>query len=167
MARDHARTYTAIWDDPDFRRLDQAAQHTYLMLTSNKDITYCGLLDFVPGRFVDQTHGLTDVRFKASIRVLERQKYVVVDRKTQELLVRSFIRHDKILARRNIGNACARALGKVHSTLIREAILHELARLWDEDSAREGWAGFQDYDAMAFDMACAIASDMRSGDDIA
>lgn len=167
MARDHARTYTAIWDDGDFIRLDQAAQHTYWMLTSNRDLTYCGVLAYVPGRFVKLAHGLTDAKFKASIRVLERAKYVVVDRQTQELLVRSFIRHDKILARRNIGNACARALGKVHSQAIRDAILHELARLWDEDKTREGWVGFKDYDPIAFDMACAMAFDMGSGDGIA
>lgn len=167
MPRDHARTYTAIWDDPDWRKLDQAAQHTYWMLTSNKDISYCGSLDFVPGRYVDQSFGLTEIKFKSSIRVLERAKYLVVDRKTQELLVRSFIRHDKILARRNIGHACARALGKVHSQIIRDVILHELARLWSENKALEGWVGFKDYDPMAFDMACAIACDMETGDDIA
>lgn len=167
MPRDHARTYTAIWDDKDWRKLDQPAQHTYWMLTSNKDISYCGALDFIPGRFIDHTAGLTEVKFKASIRMLERHRYIVVDRKSQELLVRSFIRHDNILARRNIGNACARALGKVHSQSIREVVLHELARLWLDDSTREGWVGFKDYDPMAFDMACAMASDMAVGDGIA
>ncbi len=167
MPRDHARTYTKVWDKPDWRKLDQSAQHIYWMLLSNKDITYCGLLDFVPGRFVDQCEGLTEAKFKASVRVLERARYLVVDRKTQELLVRSFIRHDKILARRNIGHACARALGKVHSQGIRDAVLHELARLWSEAPGLEGWSGFKDYDPIAFDIACAMACDMETGQDIA
>lgn len=166
MARDHARVITAIWDDPDWRKLDQAAQHTYLMLASNKDISYCGVLAFVPGRFVDSVAGLTEIKFKSSIRLLEKRRYIVVDRKTQELLVRSFVRHDKILARRNIGNACARALGRVHSTSVREAVIHELARLYLEDSSREGWFGFKDFDAMAFDMTCAMAFDMESGEGV-
>lgn len=166
MVRKHSLTYSTIWDDLDWRKLDQAAQHTYWMLSSNKDISYCGMLDFVPARYLDCVAGLTEAKFKASVRLLEKRRYIVVDRKTQELLVRSFIRHDKILARRNIGNACARALGKVHSQPIREVVLHELARLYFEDSTREGWAGFKDFDPMAFDMACAMAFDMASGDGI-
>lgn len=167
MARKHTLTYSSIWDDLDWRKLDQPAQHTYWMLASNKDISYCGLLDYVPARYVSGAAGLTEIKFKASVRVLEKHRYIVVDRKTQEVLVRSFIRHDHILARRNIGNACARALGKVHSQPIRDAVLHELARLYMEDSGRDGWAGFKDFDPMAFDMACAMASDMAWGDGIA
>ena len=159
--RDHARIYTAVWQDPDWRKLDQASQHVYWMLTSNKDVSYCGHVDFVPGRWAPLAAGLTEPKLTATIRKLERARYVVVDRKTSELLIRSFIRHDGILARRNMGNACARALGKVHSTTIREAVLHELARLRIEEPEREGWAGFQAFDPDAFDMVCGLADDMR------
>lgn len=161
MARDHARILTAIWTDVDWRRLDQGAQHVYFMLASSPDLSYCGVFDFIPGRMIDLCDGLTEAKIQASVRKLERHKYVVVDRKTRELFVRSFIRHDKILARRNMGHACARALGLVHSQAIRDAVLHELARLWLEDSGRDGWLGFKDYDPVAFDMACGIASDME------
>lgn len=161
MARDHARFQTAVWNDFDWRRLPQGAQHTYWMLASHPDLSYCGVIDYLPGRWIDLASDLTEPKLKAAIRHLERAKYVVVDRKTHELLVRSFIRHDKILARRNMGNACGRALGLVHSTLIRDAVLAELARLWLEDSSRDGWAGLKDYDAIAFDMTCAMASDME------
>jgi hypothetical protein len=60
MARDHARTYVAVWKDPDWRKLTQAAQHTYWMLTSNPAISYCGVLDFVPGRFIELASDLPD-----------------------------------------------------------------------------------------------------------
>lgn len=161
MARDHARIQTAIWNDPDWRKLDQGAQHLYWMLASSPDLSYCGRLDYIPGRMTDLCSGLTEAKIQAAVKRLERAKYVVVDRKTHELLVRSFIRHDGILARRNMGHACGRALGAVHSAAIREAVLQELARLWLEDSGRDGWAGLKDYDPVAFDMACAIASDME------
>lgn len=162
MARDrHARIYSAIWADADWRKLDQPAQHTYWMLTSHPDLSYCGVLDFIPGRLTDCASGLTDSKINSAVRALERARYVVVDRRTRELLVRSYIRHDNILARRNMGHACGRALGDVHSSMLREAILHELARLWCEDTGREGWAGLKDYDPIAFDMACAMARDME------
>jgi hypothetical protein len=160
MARNHARIQTAIHNDPTWRKLDWSAQHVYWMLVTHPDVSYCGRIDYIPGRWLDFAGGLTEQKIKTAVRQLERARYVVVDRKTHELLIRSFIRHDKILARRNIGNACGRALGLVHSDAIREAVLHELARLYVEDSSREGWAGFKDYDPEAFAMTCAMASDM-------
>lgn len=161
MARDHARMQTARWNDPDWRRLTQAAQHTYDMLTSHPDLSYCGVLDYLPARWLDLSMDLTEAKIKGAIRILERHRFVVVDRRTAEILVRSFIRHDKVLARRNMGHACGRALGLVHSGPIRDSILTELARLYLEDSSLDGWSGLRDYDPIAFDMACAMASDME------
>lgn len=162
MARDHARIYTSIWTtDGDWQKLTSNAQHLYWMLTSHPDISYCGLIDYLPGRWTPLASDLSIAKLQAAIRKLERGRYVIVDRKTTELLVRSFIRHDKILARRNMGHACGRALGKVHSESIRGVILHELARLWLEDKSRDGWLGLKDYDPVAFDMVCAAASDME------
>ena len=160
QGRTHARIYTSIWDDRDWRKLGIAAQHAYEMLVSNKDISHCGVLDYVPSRWEDYAVDLTEAKLKTAVRSLERAKYLVVDRKSGELLVRSFIRRDDVLARRNMGNACAKALSKVHSQAIRDAVLHELGRLWNENPAREGWAGFKDFDPMAFDMACGMASAM-------
>lgn len=163
MARDHARIQTAIHLDGDWRKLDQAAQHIYYTLTSHPDLSYCGVIDYIPGRWTQLSAGLTDAKIKASVRSLERARYVVVDRKTNELLIRSFIRHDKILAKRNMGHACGRALGLVHSHGLRDAVLHELARLWNEAPDLAGWAGFREFDPEAYAMACAMASDMERG----
>lgn len=162
MARDHARFQTSVHRvDGDWRRLDWAAQHTYWMLLSHPDLSYAGVIDYLPGRWVELATGLTEAKLKANVRALERAKYVVVDRKTHELLVRTFIRHDKVLARKNMGIACGRALGNVHSQALRDAVMHELARLWIESPALEGWSGFKEFDPEAFAMACAMASDME------
>lgn len=157
----HARIQSERWKDADWRRLPQASQHIYDMLITHPDLSYCGVIDYLPGRWTELAADLTEAKIKAAIRPLERGRYVVVDRKTHELLVRSFIRHDKVLARRNMGHACGRALGLVHSRPIRDAVLHELARLHVEDSTLDGWDGFRDYDDEAYDMACAIACDME------
>lgn len=167
MARDHARIYTSIWADPEWRRLDQSAQHTYLMLASQPRLSYCGVLDYLPSRLAAQVSGLTDAKVRTAVRSLERARYVVVDRDTHELAVRSYVRHDGVLARRNMGNAVARALGLVVSQNVREAVLNELGRLYLKDSTLSGWDGFKDFDPIAFDMACAIACAMESGDHIA
>lgn len=167
MARDHARIYTAIWNDPEWRKLDQPAQHIYMMLVSQPRLSYCGLLDYFPSRLAQMVSGLTEPKVRTSVRTLEKSRFLVVDRDTHELLVRSYVRHDGVLARRNMGNAVARALGLVVSQTIRDAVLNELARLWADDKTLSGWDGFKDYDAMAFDMTCAMALAMECGDDIA
>lgn len=161
MARKHAQIKTTIWEDPDWIRLDQSAQHLYWTLISHKDLSYCGVVPYLPGRWAKLADGLTVAKLKGAARSLERGKYVVIDREMGELLIRSFVRHDNILARRNMGNACARALGNVHSQGIRDSVMHELARLWLESPELDGWAGFKDFDPEAFAMACAMASDME------
>lgn len=50
MARDHARIYTSIWDDPDFLALGESEQLTYLKLVSSPDVTWCGVLPLLPQR---------------------------------------------------------------------------------------------------------------------
>lgn len=167
MARDHARIYTSIWNDPTWRKLDQAAQHTYLMVLSQPRLSYCGTLDFFPSRLASQVAGLTESKVRTAIRTLEKLKYLIVDRDTHELAVRSYVRHDGVLNRRNMGNAVGRALGTVVSQPIRDVILHELGRLYADDQTLAGWDGFKDYDPIAFDMACAIACAIASGDPIA
>lgn len=167
MARKHARIFTSVWADPDWRKLDQPAQHTYLMVASQPRLSYCGVLDYMPSRLASQVDGLTDAKIRTAVRTLERAKYVVVDRETHELLVRSYVRHDGVLARRNMGNAVARALGQVTSQVVRDAVLHELSRLYAEDPGLDGWIGFKDFDPMAFAMTCDMASAMAWGDGIA
>lgn len=80
MARDHARIQTGIWNDPDWRKLDQGAQHVYWMLASHPDLSYCGVIDYLPGRWLELADGLTEAKIKVAVRALERGRYVVVDR---------------------------------------------------------------------------------------
>lgn len=158
MARDHARIKVRIWNDPDFRALDVAGQHAYLMLTSQPSLTYCGVMDYIPGRLAVLSRSNTDAKVAAAIKTLERARFAVVDRKTHEVLVRSYVRHDGVMERVNMGKAVARALEKVVSNTLRDAILTELGRLYAEEPKLHGWVGFREIDPDAFSMASAMAS---------
>ena len=162
MGRDHARIQLAIWRDDDWTALDVNAQHAYWLLLTQPRLSYCGVLDYFPGRLATLADGLTQAKVKAAIRQLERARYIVVDRDTQELLIRTYVRHDGVLDRVNMGKAVGRAIEKVTSKAIRVAIGTELGRLLHENNSLQGWIGLRAESPMAFEMASAMASTMES-----
>lgn len=162
MARDHARIQLAVWGEDDWRDLDASAQHAYWMLLSQPRLSYCGVLDYIPSRLAVLAKNMTESKVKSAIRDLERAKYVLVDRNTHELLVRTYVRHDGVLNRPNMGKATARALERVVSLPLRDAVITELGRLLSAEPGLSGWIGFREVSPIAFDMASAIASRIAS-----
>jgi hypothetical protein len=160
MARDHARMQLAIWDNDDFKALDVASQNAYWTLVTQRRLSYAGVLDYFPSRVATLASDNTEARVRAAVRRLEKTKFVVVDKSTHELLIRTYIKHDRVLERVNMGKACARAYGLVVSPTIRDAILLELGRLLAADPNLAGWVGFKEQDPMAFGIACDMASTM-------
>lgn len=144
MARDHARIKTGIWRDREFRDLTSDAQWLYQAMTSQQALTYAGVLDWRPGRFAALAKGMTARRVEKAADELTAARFVVVDLQTEEALVRTYVRHDGVLDRRNMGKAVARALQAVVSMRIREAILIELGRLYEESPTLAGWDGIAD-----------------------
>lgn len=142
MARDHARILTAIWRDDDFRALPVDAQHTYLTAVSQQALTYAGVLDWRAGRLAALAHGNTAKKVEAAVVKLEQKRFVIVDRDTEEMLIRTYVRHDGVMDRENMGKACARAYLKVVSQPLRGVLLDELGRLYGERPALSGWKGF-------------------------
>lgn len=156
MARTHGRVYVSIWDDPDFIALKRDEQHAYFLLMTNKGLSRCGVIDFIPSRFEDLAADLTETKFRASITGLQRARFIVVDRRTQELLVRSHVRHDGVFDRVNMGKAVGTAYEAVVSRPIRDAIGDELARLMKESNTLPGWAGLAITSPEAHAMACGM-----------
>lgn len=158
MARDHARLLTAIWRDDDFRGLSVDAQHAYMTVLSQEGLSYAGALDYFPGRLAALARGNTEKRVESAVRTLERARFVVVDRSTCEVLIRTYIRHDGVLDRRNMGKAMGRGFAKVVSSKIRTAIYDELAHCYRIDEKQAGWAGFAELYPVEFDRVQAMAS---------
>lgn len=155
MARDHARIYLSIWDDPAFLGLTAVQQLVYLQHVSHKDLSWCGVLPYLPERLVALTKDLTKPKVGAAIDALERAKFLVVDRKTAETLVRTYVRHDGILKQPNVTIAMVRALERVHSPRIRKAVEREIVRLLSDEPEARGWEGFAKADP---DLHAALAA---------
>lgn len=160
MARDHARIKTSIWSDQDFLSLKIAEQHCYLALVSNKALSYCGVIDYVPGRFASLAADMTPAKFRTAVSGLSAARFVVVDDDTQELLLRTYVRHDGVLDRVNMGKATGSAIEHVVSVRIKEAIGKELANLMKVSPDLPGWTGLAETSPDAHAMACGMGRGM-------
>jgi hypothetical protein len=163
MADAHRRIYLSIWDQPDFLALTVAQQHAYFMLTTSRGLSRCGVLDFIPSRFERLASDLTAARLRAAVKALVGTRFVLVDEHTQELLIRTYVRHDGVLDRVNMGKATGTAFEAVVSPILRDAIGDELARLMKDAPDLQGWVGLAEKSPMAHAMACGMASAMESG----
>jgi hypothetical protein len=160
MARDHARIQTSRQRDRDWRDLTVDAQWTYDQVLSSEGLSYVGVIDYFPGRIAALAKGMTGKRVETAVKALEEARFVVVDRDTSELCARTFVRHDGVLARVNMGKAMGRALAKVVSLDIRAAILDELARCYQADHEASGWTGFAELFPDDFGVVTSLASRM-------
>lgn len=162
MPRDHARIQTAIWRDGDWRSLPLEAQWVYKALTSQEALSYAGVIDYRPGRIAALATNVTARKIEAAVKTLEAEKFVIVDRLTEELLVRTYVRHDGVMDRTNMGKAVARALAKIVSLDLRAAVLSELARLYTDRPGLAGFGGIAELDPDAMTEIQAMASAMPS-----
>lgn len=161
MARDHSRIKLSIWDDDDFLALRASEQHAYFVLKSHKGLSRCGVVTYVPSHFKRLASDLTAAKFTAAVKGLRSARFVVVDDETQELLVRSYVRHDGVFDRENMGKAVGTAFNAVVSDSIKTAIGDELARFMQERPDLPGWKGLASTSPAAHAMACGMESRMQ------
>ena len=145
MARDHARIRLGIWDDEDFCDLSTTAQWLYFRILSHASLSYCGVADWRPGRLAASAKDATASDIEAFAVELERGHYFVIDRDTEEVLVRSFVKHDELMGKWNMAAAVARTWSEVASKPLKGVVVHELHRLmdggtegkWDRDDVQK------------------------------
>jgi len=143
MARKYGKSWVSRWDDADFVGLTSSQQAFYDALSTHPDISWCGVLPLVPTRFVGLASDYTEPKCRALIKALDKARFLVVDSRTGEMCVRTFIRWDEVLKVPNVTKAMGRAFYLVHSDRIREAILAELAKDLDDFPDLAGWPALQ------------------------
>ncbi len=139
MAMDHAKVRRNIWADEDFRELPQRAQWLYLYVMTSPSLSYCGVADWRPARIAAATDDLTARDVEVAAVEPEMNHYLVIDRETEEVLVRSWVKHDELMDRWNMAAAMSRAYGQVASKVLRGVIVHELHRLKKAQPDLRGW----------------------------
>lgn len=139
MARTHGRIQTAIWKDADFIAMDERAQRLYLFLTSQDDLSHAGLIPLRVKRWASKSPSLDEAGLMAALAVLERERFVVVDHATEELLIRTFVRNDGVYKQPKVMIRMREDARQIESRKLRAAFLVELDRLpLDELSDKPG-----------------------------
>lgn len=139
MARDRAHVNLSIWDDDDFKDLTGSAQLLYFQLLTSQTLSYAGVADWRPNRIAVLSSGTRGADVQAAADELARNLFVVADDQTEEILVRSFFRHDGLLLKPNVAKAMVTAWRQVFSRTIQGVVVHELKRLRDEFPEWKAW----------------------------
>jgi hypothetical protein len=139
MARDRGTIRTSIWGDDHWRELSIAAQHLYMQLETSPSLSYAGVVDWRPGKLALASDATAQERYDAALE-LQGKFFVIIDDDTEEILVRSFLRHDGLLEKPNMVIALHKAFAQVASRTLRGVIVHELARLQVEFPDWKAWS---------------------------
>lgn len=129
MARSHARVFTVIWDDPDFLALTGLAQRCYMMLLSQPNLGHAGLLSTTFRRWTLLCADEDEERLRTAIAELTECRFIVVDERTEELLVRSLVRNDGVWKQPKVLAVAISEAASIRSALLRASAAEELARI--------------------------------------
>lgn len=131
----HARIYCRIWDDDDWKALSPRGQWFYMLLTSQANLNWAGVIDLTAKRWRQLASGPSvDQQVALATEELEAARFIVVDTDTEELLVRSLMRAGKVAQQPNVLKAALRQAREVHSRSIRAVLVVELRRLGHPDA---------------------------------
>jgi len=138
MARTRAVLRTDMWGDDDWRALTPGAQWLYEHLLTSASLTQIGRADWRPKRIAKMARGLNVEQVERYAAELSAQRFILIDDETEEVLVRSFLRHDEPLKNPNLWKSIGSAFAEIASPTLREAVAVEAARLRQE--APDGYA---------------------------
>jgi len=129
MANDetrYSRTKTTIWTDRDFIALSSGAQRLYWLILSQAELSMCGVLQPAFKRWArfSKDTSLEDIELAA--KELTEAGFILIDDETDELLVRSFVRHDLALGHDNTVVGMAKAFAAIHSDTVQYTVMNEL-----------------------------------------
>lgn len=140
MAREYAPINIAIWQDDDFRDLPRDAQHLFFVLWTHPSLSYAGVADWRPGRLAALAGDWTTDDVEKAAACLEARLFLVIDRDTEECLIRSWVRFDGLLKQPRMAVSFANAFAEIASKTVRGVLVHQMQRLHELQPELAGWA---------------------------
>lgn len=125
----YVKVFRTVWQDTDFKALPAAAQRLYFVLISQPDLTSAGILGLTPGRWSSLAPDTTPADMRAALQHLTTGRFVLVDDRTEEVWIRSYIVHDEAWRIPNSRKALIAAAERVLSEPLRHAITATLSTL--------------------------------------
>jgi hypothetical protein len=127
MARSEARLKFGIWRDG----LDGLAPHArllYVVLLTEPTVNHCGVGAVRPSKWATNA-GLEMDEMQTALEELVVGRYVVIDDRTEEILVRTMIRNDGVADQPNVLKGAIREALQTESPMLRRALAAELRKL--------------------------------------
>ena len=131
MANDHARIRRDIWADEDWRRLTSPAQWLYMHLLTSPTLTFAGTTDWRPARIAAITADLSAADVETFGDELTDAHFILPDVETEEVLIRSWVKHDGLLRSPNMTKALVKAHQRIASNVLRGVLTEQLRTLRD------------------------------------
>lgn len=139
MAREQANINTGLWADRDWRSLLMSEKYLYTLLLTHPTINYTGVVDWRPARIAALSPDTTTESIEVAARGLQEARFVFVDEDSEEVLIRSYLRHDGILKQPKLSVSMANAYAGTSSTKIQDIVAHEMHRLRSEYPDWAAW----------------------------
>ena len=121
----YVRVVRSIWTDPEWLELTSTEKLVYLQLISQPNISKCGVLPFVPRRWAHMHPDLSADDLTATLDALEAKCYVIVDRDTEEILVRTYMRYDEAWKQTNGTRGIQIEAQEIMSKRLLDVVIHE------------------------------------------
>lgn len=139
MARDRASIRIDMWGDGDWRDLPLGAQHLYMLLLSHPKLSYAGVTEWHPGKLAAMTHDATAADVLSFAAVLESRGFIVVEPSTDEVLIRSFIKHDGLMKQPKLVVSMTTAYAAVASRRLQLVIADEVQKMSGREPEMRAW----------------------------
>lgn len=126
----------SIWRDKEFRALPRTAQATYAQLLSQKELDRAGIQPLQVSKWAKGCDETVEADIWDDLKLLEAHRFVFVDEDSDELFIRSYMRHSEVVRYPNILKNALRCATLVASEKLRHEIAQELRRLRRDDAER-------------------------------
>jgi hypothetical protein len=141
VARSYGLLKSSVWESgSDFRTLGPLAQWAYTMLLSQPQISNLGILPYTPTRWIRLAAGLTLDAFQQALAELAAGRFVIVDEDAGEVLVRTFVKHDKVWAQPRLVANARTLIDSVESRPIYDYLVDRhpwLVQAWDKQQIHD------------------------------
>lgn len=139
MGRDYAQIRQDMWSDDRWRNLTPMAQWLYMLLLSDPRLTYCGVTEWHPGRLAQRAKETTGADVLIAGAELADDHFVIIDEDTEEVAIRSFLKHDPLMRNPRLAVTMAKDFGVIASNKIRAGVVHELTKLRKAEPDLPAW----------------------------
>jgi len=122
---------TGLWTEDSVKDLSVHQQWLYTLLRHSTDANRCGVIPWRPARIAKLASDGNPVLVRKTGRQLVTTRHLVLDEDWEEVMVRTFIRHERILRLPYVAAQLTRDFADLASPTIRIVVLSELRRMWD------------------------------------